>query len=74
MEGLNISKIISDNNYDIIPSSKALQEIAPIEWPEDVLNGKKKVVITDAENKENQIIVKALFKDYNDDYKPTEID
>ena len=74
MKGLNIDKIIRENNYVITPSSKALQEITPIEWPEDVLNGKKKVVITDAEDKENQNTVKALFKDYNDDYKPTEID
>lgn len=41
---------------------------------EDVLNRKKKVVITDAEAKGKQITIKALFKDYNDDYKPTEID
>ena len=74
MKGLNIAKIIKDNNYTIVPSSKALQDVTPIEWPKDVLNRNKKVVITDAEAKGKRITIKALFKDYNEDYKPTEVD
>jgi hypothetical protein len=27
---------------------EALKDVTPIEWPDDVLSGKKKVVVTDA--------------------------
>jgi hypothetical protein len=33
----------------IIPMEEALKDVTPINWPDNVLSGKKKVVVTNAE-------------------------
>lgn len=58
MKGLNIGKIIKDGNYIIVSSKEALKDVTPMEWPEEVVNGQKKVVITNAENTEDPTCVK----------------
>ena len=44
VEGLDFSKI-SNRNTKIVSSEEALKDVKPIEWSEDVLNGKRKVTI-----------------------------
>lgn len=46
MEKLNIDKLNSRIDK-IITSEEALNEIVPIEWSKDVLDGNKKVSVTD---------------------------
>ncbi len=41
---LDFSKI-SNRNTKIVSSEEALKDVKPIEWSEDVLNGKRKVTI-----------------------------
>lgn len=38
---------------NIISTEEALKDVTPIQWPEEVLTGKKKVIITKAE-KDNE--------------------
>lgn len=46
MKKLNIEKLNSRIDK-IITSEEALSEIVPIEWTKDVINGNKKVSVTD---------------------------
>ncbi len=41
---LDFSKI-SSRNTKVVSSEEALKDVKPIEWSEDVLNGKRKVTI-----------------------------
>lgn len=34
------------SEHSIISTEEALKDVAPIDWPEDVLNGDKKVIIS----------------------------
>ncbi len=42
---IDISKLKHKPNP--VPSQEALKDVIPIDWPEDVLTGKKKVIVTD---------------------------
>ena len=41
---LDFSKI-SSRNTKVVSSEEALKDVKPIEWSEDVLNGKRKVTV-----------------------------
>jgi hypothetical protein len=45
---LDMSKL-NNRISKIVPMEEALKDVAPIEWSDDVLSGKKKVVVTNAE-------------------------
>ena len=47
MKGLNIARIIKDNNFVVVSSEDALKNIIPMNWSEDVLSKKKEVIISD---------------------------
>lgn len=42
---LDMSKL-KFSEHSIISTEEALKDVAPIDWPDDVLNGDKKVVIS----------------------------
>lgn len=44
MRGLDLSKL-SGKKFKFISSEEALKDITPISWSEDVLSGKKKVLV-----------------------------
>jgi hypothetical protein len=44
---LDMSKLVFADR--IVPMEEALKDVTPIEWSDDVLSGKKKVVVTNAE-------------------------
>ena len=41
---LNLNKL-KNRSYKIISSKEALKNVIPIEWNNDILNGKKKIII-----------------------------
>ena len=41
---LDFSKI-SSRNTKVVSSEEALKDVTPVEWSEDILNGKRKVTI-----------------------------
>lgn len=45
MSKINISKL-KFREHSIISTEEALKDVTPIDWPEDVLNGDKKVIIS----------------------------
>ena len=45
MKRLNVKKLISRIDK-VVSSEEALSEIVPIDWPEDIINGNKKVCVT----------------------------
>ena len=44
-----IKDIIKDKKRVIITTEESLEDIEPIEWSDDVLNGDEKVIITEKE-------------------------
>lgn len=57
---LDFSKLNFSNN--IISTEEALKDVTPIQWPEDVLNGVKKINITKAEKDyENKCVRLEIF-------------
>lgn len=46
MKGLDINKLLQTKKFEVISSEKALKDVIPIDWSEDVLSGKKKVILT----------------------------
>ena len=42
---LNMSKL-KFREHSIMSTEEALKDVTPIDWPEDVLNGDKKVIIS----------------------------
>ena len=41
---LDFSKI-SSRNTKVVSSEEALKDVTPVEWSEDILNGKRKVTV-----------------------------
>ena len=44
-----LKDIIKNKNRVIISTEESLEDIEPIEWSDDVMNGDKKVIVTDKE-------------------------
>lgn len=44
-----LKDIIKDKNRVIITTEESLEDIEPIEWSDDVLNGDKQLTITEKE-------------------------
>lgn len=44
-----LKDIIKDKKRVIITTEESLEDIEPIEWSDDVLNGDEKVIITEKE-------------------------
>lgn len=58
MAKLNVEKLNS-RIAKVISSEEALRTIVPMEWPEDILNGNKQVLVTNISNDEvNKTCVK----------------
>lgn len=58
MAKLNVEKLNSRIDK-VISSEEALRTIVPMEWPEDILNGNKQVLVTNISNdKVNKTCVK----------------
>ena len=58
MAKLNVEKLNSRIDK-VISSEEALRTIVPMEWPEDILNGNKQVLVTNISNDEvNKTCVK----------------
>lgn len=62
MEKLNIDKLNSRIDR-IMTSEEALSEIVPIEWTKDVLNGNKKIYVTDIDMDTRSSCLKVMLKD-----------
>lgn len=46
---LNLNKILQNPNTRFINMEEALKDSSPAEWSEDVLNGRKQVLVTKVE-------------------------
>jgi hypothetical protein len=46
---LDINRLVGDKP-NIISTKEALSDVAPIQWEDDVVNGKKKVILTKPKN------------------------
>lgn len=46
---LNIKKLQTERSAGYISTKEALKDVTPFEWPDDVLSGKKKAVVTSFE-------------------------
>ena len=44
-----LKDIIKDKKSTILTTEESLEDIEPIEWSDDVLNGDEKVIITEKE-------------------------
>jgi hypothetical protein len=44
-----LKDIIKDKKRTILTTEESLEDIEPIEWSDDVLNGDEKVIITEKE-------------------------
>ncbi len=50
MRRLNISKLRAEKQFVTISSQEALEDVTPINWSKEVLEGKKKVEVTSTKN------------------------
>ena len=57
MAGLDMN-LVKTHTRRKVSLSEALANVTPIEWPEEVLSGKKKVVITGIKKEEGNACVK----------------
>lgn len=58
MKKLNAAKLLKNNDYNVVSSADALKDISPIKWPKEVLNGDKKVFVTNVNKVEDSTCVK----------------
>ena len=72
MKKLNIEKLNSRIDK-IITSEEALSEIVPIEWTKDVLNGNKKIYVTEIDRDTRSTCLKRRLKNGHFRRKETEI-
>lgn len=49
----SLKEILKNKNRVVISTEESLEDIEPIEWSDDVIEGDKKVIITDCEEKIN---------------------
>jgi hypothetical protein len=41
----NIKELLKNKKTTIVSSEEALKDIIPIDWPEDIINGKNKIIV-----------------------------
>ena len=45
-----LKDIIKNKNRVIISTEESLEDVEPIEWSDEIINGNKKVIVTEKEN------------------------
>ena len=53
MKKHNLKEMLKNKNRVVITTEESLEDIEPIEWSDDVIEGDKKVIVTDCEEKIN---------------------
>jgi hypothetical protein len=48
MKKFSIKELLKNKKTKIVSSEEALKDIIPVDWSEDVLSGKKKVIIKES--------------------------
>lgn len=61
MKRLNVKKLNSRIDK-VVSSEEALSEIVPIDWPEDIINGNKKVCVANIVKEECSNVIRYSCK------------